>query len=139
MTESPKPGRRAISLKEKLRIIQRIEKGEKQSAIARDLNLSKSTVNTIWKSRGKFKERIESQDFRNEAKRLRLAKQRDVDQALSEWFKEVSECRPRSPRLCFVHVAASLPLPFWRATLPNFGSGASTVQQYIPGLCVPAV
>lgn len=43
--------RKRISLKEKLEIIQAVDRGKKQSAVADTLGLSKKTVNMIMKNK----------------------------------------------------------------------------------------
>ena len=48
--------RKVLSLQEKSRIIKRIEEGAKQSMLADELKLSRSTVATIWGKRDKIKE-----------------------------------------------------------------------------------
>lgn len=51
--------RRAFSIEEKVKIIQRIEKGETINSLVSELNISQSTVSTIWKSKEKIKEIFE--------------------------------------------------------------------------------
>ena len=50
----------SITLKDKIQVISRIEKGEKQIDICHSLRLPKTTVNTIWKKREIFKCQYES-------------------------------------------------------------------------------
>ena len=78
----------SISLKDKLQIISRIEKGEKQTDVCQTLSLPKTTVNTIWRKRETFKRQYESSEICGDAKRSRTSSNKDVDAALLEWFKQ---------------------------------------------------
>lgn len=80
--------KKAISIKEKLGIVDSIGKGEKQASISQRLGLAKTTVNTIWKNRETLKRQFESSDFSEECKRFRPAKHKHLDSALLTWFKQ---------------------------------------------------
>ena len=80
--------KKAISIKEKLAIIERIGEGEKQSSVCQQLGLAKTTVNTIWKNREALKRQFESSDFNEDCKRFRSANYKDLDAALLAWFKQ---------------------------------------------------
>ena len=85
-TSQVNPKKNSIALKDKIQIISRIEKGEKQIDICRSLGLPKTTFNTIWKKREMFK--YESFEVCGDAKRSRTSHNKDVDAALLEWFKQ---------------------------------------------------
>ena len=78
----------SISLKDKLQIISRIEKGEKQTEVCQTLGLPKTTVNMIWKKRDTFKRQFESSEVCGDVKRSMTSNHKDVDTALLEWFKQ---------------------------------------------------
>ena len=82
-----KSKRTSITVKDKLKIITRIENGEKQSTVSQAYGLSKTTVNTIWKNRDNLKRQFQSADFSSESKRFRSSDYKDVDAALLKWFK----------------------------------------------------
>ena len=52
--------RQAITLKVKMDIIKRLEKGEKMSDVARKFNMNRSTVGTIIKNKEKLVEHVKS-------------------------------------------------------------------------------
>ena len=79
---------RAIVASVKHEIIAKIERGERQSSICRELSLSKTTVNSIWRNRKKLKQSLESAGFSIDCKRLRTSNHSDVDVALLVWFKQ---------------------------------------------------
>lgn len=81
-----KTKRNSLSLKEKLDLIQEIEKGEQSQAkicIAR--NLPKSTVYTIWQQREKIKAANAIHGRQTNCKRLRRPLHEELDQALYRW------------------------------------------------------
>ena len=84
-----KSKRTSIAVKDKLKIIARIENGEKQITVGQAYGLSKTTVNTIWKNRDNLKRQFQSADFSSESKRFRSSDYKDVDAALLKWFKQV--------------------------------------------------
>ncbi|GBM33448.1 hypothetical protein AVEN_55776-1 [Araneus ventricosus] len=61
--------RTAFSIEDKVKIIQRIKNGERQSDVCREFSLSKFTVWTIWKNRAKIsayeKNLIDAEKLRN--------------------------------------------------------------------------
>ena len=80
--------KKSISIKEKLQIIESIEKGEKQASVGQRLGLTKTTVNTIWKKKETLKRQFESSDYNDNCKRFRAANNKDIDDALLLWFKQ---------------------------------------------------
>eukprot|EP00731_Ephydatia_muelleri_P001316 Em0001g1316a len=80
--------KRAIVASVKHEIIAKIECGERQSSICRELSLSKTTVNSIWRNRKKLKQSLESAGFSIDCKRLRTSNHSDVDAVLLVWFKQ---------------------------------------------------
>lgn len=77
--------RRAFSIEEKMKVINRIEKGETIKNLVSELGLSQSTISTIWKSRQKIQEKFEK-DVTSK-KKLRSSQHQDLEDALLEWFK----------------------------------------------------
>lgn len=80
----PHKKRKCITLEEKIKIIRAIEGGQTQSKVRRIFNLSKSTVNTIWKT--KESNILAFEKYSSETKKLRKVTREDVDQALLKWF-----------------------------------------------------
>lgn len=76
--------RKAVALYEKIKIIQDIEGGQTQAEICRKLNLSKTTVNTIWKNKVSIIDAFEQ--FSSETKKLRTTPHENIDKALLKWF-----------------------------------------------------
>ena len=50
---------KSLSVEEKTRIIWRLESGETNTKICKELSLSHSTISTIWKNKEKIKEVFE--------------------------------------------------------------------------------
>lgn len=76
--------RKVLKLETKLEICQMLEAKERsQVQIAREFNLSKTTVNTIWKNREKHKTY-----FSKNAKKLRTATYEDIENALMIWLRQ---------------------------------------------------
>lgn len=81
-----KQKRKALTIKEKYDIVQKIESGEKQSDICRELNLPKSTVSIIWKKKDKILSSYGQVNAR--CKRLRKSAHERVDKGLLQWFSQ---------------------------------------------------
>ena len=83
---------KSIALKDKLAIVKDIEAGIKtQAAICKDTGLSRSTVATIWANRSKIKDSIEDGKTSSARKRMRGARNEDLDNAVHRWFIQVRE------------------------------------------------
>ena len=80
--------RKSISFGQKLDIITDIEQGETQASVCRRLDLSKTTVSTIWRSKETLKRKFESSEVSSNTKRFRSCTHKDVDTALLVWFKQ---------------------------------------------------
>ena len=78
--------RKALSISDKVEIIQEIENGKSNAAVCRNYNLSSSTVSTIWKKRENILKAFEENNVK--LKKMRTCKNIDIDQCLFEWFKE---------------------------------------------------
>uniref|UniRef100_A0A2R5LAU9 Putative tick transposon n=1 Tax=Ornithodoros turicata TaxID=34597 RepID=A0A2R5LAU9_9ACAR len=77
---------RVLTVKEKLELIQAIERGVKKAALAREKGLPLTTVCTIWNSR----EKLWNSDAAANLKRCRLrgSSYADVEEALVLWLKK---------------------------------------------------
>lgn len=73
--------RKALTIEEKIEIIEKLEKGEKNADICKELKLVSSTVSSIWKDR----ERLRDAFYKNQgsSKKLRTGAKDDLDEALS--------------------------------------------------------
>lgn len=87
--------RKQISLKEKLEIIEEVDKGKTQTNVARAYGLSKQTVNTIVKNRDTILAKQVTGDLQSKRFRLRDATFPDVEDALLIWLHDArSRCIP---------------------------------------------
>lgn len=77
--------RKSITVKEKIEIIKSIESGIGKAEIARQKNMAKTTVSTIWSNREKIKKANESLSYKS--KKIRKPVRQDIDQALLRWFE----------------------------------------------------
>ena len=92
MASSVKHARKSLALKEKLQIVDDLERKKKtQASICRELGLPKSTVATIWSDRDKIKAAAESGSSSWNRKKLRPAKYEDIDEAVYRWFCQARE------------------------------------------------
>lgn len=73
--------KQALDLEQKISIINDVEVGKKQSAVAVSLNPLKQTVTWIWQNRDKLRQAFES-CANNNHKRLRTATFDDIEEAL---------------------------------------------------------
>ena len=80
VTNSKKP----LSIRQRIDLITRIEKGEPQTSVCKRLNISKSTVNSIWKNRETLKRSYDSSEISVDCKRIRSSNFTQVDTALLE-------------------------------------------------------
>lgn len=78
--------RKAMSIEEKAHIIWRLESGEKNSDLCKELSVSHSTISTIWKNKEKIKEVFEK-DNSFSFKKIRSTEYKALDSALLKWFK----------------------------------------------------
>ncbi|CAI6365565.1 unnamed protein product [Macrosiphum euphorbiae] len=78
--------RRQFTLDEKIGIIGRLENGEKNSVISKEFGTCSSTISTIWKNKDKLKNMFQTTSLN--AKRLRTAQHKDLEEAALVWFKQ---------------------------------------------------
>lgn len=83
---SVKRKRVALTLDQKISIINDIESGKKQTAVAATFGIAKTTVNTIWLDRDNIKRAYEESPA-GSRKRMRTAAYEDVEAALLKWFQ----------------------------------------------------
>ena len=82
----------SLALKEKLQIVDNLERKKKtQASICRELGLPKSTVTTIWSDRDRIKAAAESGSSSWNRKKLHPAKYEDIDEAVYRWFCQARE------------------------------------------------
>ncbi|KAH8038456.1 hypothetical protein HPB51_001571 [Rhipicephalus microplus] len=80
--------RKQISLKDKLDIIEQVEKGKKQVDVAVAYGLSKQTVSTIINAKEAVLAKKVSGDMQPKRFRLREASYPDVEEALLMWLRD---------------------------------------------------
>lgn len=78
--------RKAISLSEKLSIIEKVKRGEKKKDVAEKFSVSFSTLSTILKNEVKILKFAEASSNRSQ-KKLRKTKYGDVDKAMLKWVQ----------------------------------------------------
>ncbi|CAL8069657.1 unnamed protein product [Orchesella dallaii] len=78
--------RRTITLDDKVSIIERIQRGETQSTVARALKVAQSTIQTIWTSRNQILERF--QDPQRKTRIVHWKKYSDINEALHNWYTD---------------------------------------------------
>ncbi|KAG0417517.1 hypothetical protein HPB47_005545 [Ixodes persulcatus] len=128
--------RKRISLKEKLDIIQAVDRGTKQSAVADTFGLSKQTVNMIMKNKEAVLGKQVTGDLQPKKFRLREATFPEVEDALLIWLRDALEARVIKncfQKAGFVFNESEEPVPlvdnpdepepgFWEAVEKAFGS-----------------
>ncbi|XP_026471616.1 tigger transposable element-derived protein 4-like [Ctenocephalides felis] len=77
--------RKAFTIEEKCRIIRRLENGESNSSLAKELGVGHSTISMIFKNKNIVEQSFNSNVLK--PKRLRKSRQENIDQALIQWFK----------------------------------------------------
>lgn len=80
------PKRKSLSLKEKLAVLKELKLGKKQSNVAKEFEIARSTVQLIWAQRDKIEGN--SREFNLEYKKVRAPEFPTVDSALLEWFNK---------------------------------------------------
>lgn len=81
---SPKR-RKCFSIEEKSAIIQRLEAGESNASLAKELGVCQSTISTILRNKNKIKSVFNLNIL--SPKRMRKSSQKEVEEALMQWFK----------------------------------------------------
>jgi hypothetical protein len=77
--------RKSFSIKEKTSIIKEFESGKKQAVICKERDLASSTLATILKNRDKIM--CATSEFSSKVKKLRCAKNDNLDKAVLTWFR----------------------------------------------------
>jgi hypothetical protein len=77
--------RKSFSIKEKTSIIKEFESGKKQAVICKERHLASSTLATILKNRDKIM--CATSEFSSKVKKLRYAKNDNLDKAVLTWFR----------------------------------------------------
>ena len=79
-------------------VLMLLERGERVTKIAKDLNIPKNSISTWSKAENKTKiiREYESGNYDSKRKRMRDSKYEDIEAALIQWFEEVRS-RPNPP------------------------------------------
>lgn len=77
--------RKSLSVKEKAKIIWKLESGVSNASLCKEFAISHSTISTIWKNRDKIKKTFENDSFN--VKKIRNSQHQDIDDCLLQWFK----------------------------------------------------
>ncbi|CAM1298337.1 TIGD6 (predicted) [Pycnogonum litorale] len=83
------PERKQISLFQKAEIVQKYRSGVKQSKLAEDYGLAKTTINTIVSKGDKILAEYEGNRLKENRKRMRTAAHPELESALFQWFEQV--------------------------------------------------
>lgn len=78
--------RKAISLSDKLSIIEKVKRGDKKKEVAKNFGISFSTLSTVLKNEVKILKFAEASSNRSQ-KKLRKTKYGDVDKAMLKWVQ----------------------------------------------------
>lgn len=81
-----KQKRKALTLKDKYDIIQRIQNGAKQSDICREMSLPKATVSVTWKKRQDILSLYGNVNVNR--KRMKKSSHEELDKGLLQWFTQ---------------------------------------------------
>lgn len=94
--------RNGLSLEVKIEIIKRINSGEKQSDMAEEYMVNRSTIKSIMKKSNSYLQCWKKGMFHPDSKRLKGPKREDIEAALYSWYKQaISTGTPVSgPILC---------------------------------------
>lgn len=84
-----KQKRKALTLKDKYDIIQKIQKGVKQSDICREMSLPKSTVSVTWHKRKHILSLYGTVNVN--CKRMKKSAHEELDKGLLQWFTQKRE------------------------------------------------
>lgn len=82
-------GRKQLSFRDKLNVINDIDEGMKQIDAAKKHGLSQSTVATFLKKRKQIEDAVTSNEINPERKRLKVATNENIDAAVLKWFQEM--------------------------------------------------
>ncbi|VVD00956.1 unnamed protein product [Leptidea sinapis] len=87
------PGHRtSLSIKDKLCVLEMIEKGDSRGTIARQYNISLSTVGNIRRNKDRILKYVsQTESGPGERKRIRKGDYPDLEDALYKWFVEQRE------------------------------------------------
>ncbi|XP_072172602.1 tigger transposable element-derived protein 4-like [Diadema setosum] len=83
--------RKSLSLERKIEILRAVDSGRKKSDVAKEFELSSSTMSTIIKNKCRIEEQYESAKYNPSHKRFRTAALDDVEEALIKWFRDVRD------------------------------------------------
>lgn len=85
MAQRIKQKRKQFDIKEKSRIISRLESGEKNIDLAKEYGVPHSTISSMWKKRDTIKALFDSNLLK--MKRARRTKHTNIEEALLKWYK----------------------------------------------------
>lgn len=94
-----------LSIKQKLKVVERIENGHKQGQLAEEYGVGGNTVSEIWKTRTELRKYVAESKLLltasdEQRKILRSAKHKDIESAVWRWFcQERSGGKPPSTNL----------------------------------------
>ncbi|CAG7820999.1 unnamed protein product [Allacma fusca] len=77
--------RNALSVRDKITIIEKMEQGRKQVDVAKEMKIPRQTVQKTWRSREKIRSQFKSKNY--DRKKMRTPEYDDIDMSLLEWFK----------------------------------------------------
>ena len=77
--------RKFINLEDKIDLIRQIESGRKKCDVGKQYGLVSSTIHSIWKNRHNILQAFEQRGLKKKPKMCKPG-QREIDQALLEWF-----------------------------------------------------
>ncbi|XP_067211242.1 bromodomain adjacent to zinc finger domain protein 2B isoform X5 [Linepithema humile] len=121
--------RLAFTIKQKMKIIQEIERGKSKSDVARELGLASSTVATIWKNRESIAESWRNRDM------MQQADLEDVPSKKPPSMSALASCVPTTAALC---TPAAMTTATTTIATPPLASGVVVVPpQVVPPVLPP--
>lgn len=81
--------RKQFTLEDKVKIINEVNAGKKKIDVAKEFDIHRSTLNTIWNDRTKIQGKLHDKTMGPLRKKMRPALYEDVEKALFIWFQDV--------------------------------------------------
>ena len=96
MTSTPKRKRNVLSIKDKITILNSIEKGETGASLAKNFNVGKATISEIKAKKSKslnFASELNSTDDSKSRKSMKKASDEKLEDAVYLWFLQKKKSR----------------------------------------------
>lgn len=81
--------RRQFTLREKLKILQKVDSGKKKNEVAKEFGIAPSTLSTILKDRKKIQNVVKDGTLGPQRKKIRSALHDDIDKVTYSWLQDM--------------------------------------------------